>query len=78
MVCDGASEEEDVWLRRVDHVVHPAVTLLDTEIAPLSLAISFPFGTSLAISLGSITCLQGAAERGSTSNITREELGIGS
>ena len=64
MVCDGASEEEDVWLRRVDHVVHPAVTLLDAEIAPLSLRHQLPLRHQLGYLFGQHHVPAGGSRKG--------------
>lgn len=35
--CDGSSEQQDVWLRLVDHVVNPSWRLLHTYSTPLLL-----------------------------------------
>lgn len=44
LISDRPSEEENVRLRGVEHVVDPALTLLDPETAPLRLGHQLPFG----------------------------------
>jgi len=53
----GAPKEKNVGLGLVRHVVNPTLALLNAKVPPLRLGLRWVLGTSLANSLGSITCL---------------------
>lgn len=48
----GASEQQDVWLWLVDHVMHPSLALLDPQISPFRLWHQMGLGDTLGKVLG--------------------------
>lgn len=43
-----SSEEQDVWFRLVNHVMHPSLTLLNTQIPPFCLRHQMGLGNSFS------------------------------